>query len=177
MWPGSIEVLNIGTKDAVQLLLLKDEQVIETLSTHAAQKPFTDRIGSWRMSGRFEHLDAAGCGHASETGSKLAITITDEILRRLSIRSRLPQLLGSLSVGRGPCDTYMNNSTRVHLDNKEGKQRAKEEVGDLQEITRPDVFGMVLQEGGPVLSCSSRCASMLHILLNGAFRNVNAQLE
>ena len=32
---GLIEVLNIGMKDAVQLLLVKDEQVIETLATHA----------------------------------------------------------------------------------------------------------------------------------------------
>jgi len=48
MWPGSIEVLTIGMKDVVQLLLLQDEQVIETLATHTAQKPFTDRIGSWR---------------------------------------------------------------------------------------------------------------------------------
>jgi hypothetical protein len=36
LWPGSIEVLNIGMKDTVQLLLVKDEQVIETLSTHTA---------------------------------------------------------------------------------------------------------------------------------------------
>jgi hypothetical protein len=36
MWPGLIEVLTIGMKDTVQLLLMKDEQVIETLSTHTA---------------------------------------------------------------------------------------------------------------------------------------------
>ncbi len=91
MWPGSIEVLTIGMKDVVQLLLLQDEQVIETLATHTAQKPFTDRIGAFRMNGRFQDLDAAGCGHASETGSKLGITIADEILRPLSIGSRFPQ--------------------------------------------------------------------------------------
>jgi hypothetical protein len=65
MRPGSIEVLHIGVKDTMQLLLLEDEQVIEALSTHAAQKPFTDRIGSWCVLRRGEHLDAAGCGHAS----------------------------------------------------------------------------------------------------------------
>jgi len=90
MRSGLIEVLNIGMKDTVQLLLVKDKQVIQTLSTHAAHKPFADRIGSRRLVGRFQYLDAAGCGHARETGSKLIITITDEILRPLSIRSRLP---------------------------------------------------------------------------------------
>jgi hypothetical protein len=105
MRPGSIEVLNIGVKDTVQLLLLQDEKVIETLSTDTAQKAFTDRIGSWCMGRRGEHRDAAGCGHARETGSKLVIPITNEIVRRLSIRSRLPQLLGGPGVGRRTCDT------------------------------------------------------------------------
>jgi hypothetical protein len=40
---------------------------------------------------RFEHLNVAGCGHMSETGSKLAITVTKEIVRRLFIGSRLSQ--------------------------------------------------------------------------------------
>lgn len=35
-------------------------------------------------------------------------------------------------------------------------QRTKEKVCNLQEITRPDVFGMIVQEGGPVLSSLSR---------------------
>jgi len=88
---GLIEVLNIGMKDTVQMLLVKDEQVIQTLSPHTAQIALTDGIGSWRVIRCFQYLDAAGCGHARKTGSKLAITITDEILRSLSIGSRFPQ--------------------------------------------------------------------------------------
>src|SRR5258708_5432689 len=89
-WYARIEVLEIGTQDTTQLLLVQDEQVIETLATHAAQKAFTDGIGPWCVVGRFQYLDAAGCGYARETGSKLVITITDEILRPLSISCRLP---------------------------------------------------------------------------------------
>ena len=94
MRPGSIEVLDIGVKDTVQLFLLQDEKVIETLSPHTQEKPLTDRIGSRCMVRRGEHLDAAGCGHAREMGSKLVITITNELVRRLSISSRLPQRYG-----------------------------------------------------------------------------------
>ncbi len=122
MRPGSIEVLDIGMQDTMQLLLLEDEQVIKTLSPHTAQKPFADGIGAFRMVRRGEHLDAAGCGHASETGSKLVITITNEIVRRSSIRSRLSQLLGGPGVGRRTCDTNMNDSAGLHIDNEEGKQ-------------------------------------------------------
>jgi hypothetical protein len=39
---------------------------------------------------------------------------------------------------------------------EEGKQRAKEEVCDLQEITGPNVFRIVLQEDSPFLPSSSR---------------------
>jgi hypothetical protein len=39
-----IEVLDRGSKDTMQLLLLEDEQVIETLAPHTAQKAFTDGI-------------------------------------------------------------------------------------------------------------------------------------
>jgi hypothetical protein len=65
MRSGSIEVLDIGMQDTMQLLLLEDEKVIETLSTHATKKPFADRIGLWCVVRRGEHLDAAGCCHAS----------------------------------------------------------------------------------------------------------------
>ena len=91
LWPGSIEVLNRGTKDTIQLLLVKDEQVIQTLAAHTAHKPFTDRIGAFRVIRCFQDLDAAGCGHASETGSKLVITITDEILRTRTISGGFPK--------------------------------------------------------------------------------------
>ncbi len=74
----------------MQLLLLEDEQVIETLSTHAAQKPFADRVGSRRMVRRGEHLDAAGCGQAREMGSKLAITITNEFAVSIEAISCVP---------------------------------------------------------------------------------------
>jgi hypothetical protein len=78
-------------QDPLQLLLLQDEQVIETLATHTAHKAFTDGISARRMNGRFEYLDATGCGHARETGSKLAITIVNEILRSLCIGGCLSQ--------------------------------------------------------------------------------------
>jgi hypothetical protein len=86
-----IEVLDIATKDTMQLLLLEDKQVIETLSPHTAQKAFTDSVSPWCVRRCFQDLDAAGGCHAREIGSKLAVTIPNEILRPLSKRSRFPQ--------------------------------------------------------------------------------------
>src|SRR6266852_1225 len=93
MWSCLIEIRDIGTQNTMQLLLAEDQHVIQALSPNTSQESFTDRIGSWRVIGRFEHLDAARRCDSSETGPKLAIMIANEVLRRLSIGSRLPQLL------------------------------------------------------------------------------------
>ena len=172
-----VKVVDIGSQHPLELLLLQDEQVIETLATYTAQKAFTDGIGPWGVVGRFEDLDAAGCGHTRETGSKFAITITDEILRRLSKGSRFPQLLRGPDVGWRASDPHMDDSARVQIDDEEGKQGAKEEVGDLQEITGPYILRVVVQERGPGLSSWSCGANMPHVLLNGAFADVDAQFE
>ena len=107
-----MKIVDVGTQDPMQLLLMEDQQVVQALSLNTAQKAFTDGIGSWRMRRRFEYVDTAGCCHTSETGPKLAIVLTDEILRRLSIRSRLPQLLRGPGVGRRSCHTDVDDFPR-----------------------------------------------------------------
>jgi hypothetical protein len=122
LWPGSIEVLDIGMKDTVELPLVKDEQVIETLATHTAQEAFADRIGPWRLVGRFQDLDATGCSHACETGSKFAITITDEILRTHTKGGGDPSLLCVPSVRGRSRHADMNHFAGVQFDNEEGEE-------------------------------------------------------
>src|SRR5258707_6859187 len=112
MWSCLIEILDVSTQDTMQLLLMEDQQVIQALSPDTAQKAFTHCIGSWRVVRCFEDLDAARCCNTSETGSKLAIMIANEIFRRVSIGSRLAQLLCGPRVGRKPCHTHVDHSAR-----------------------------------------------------------------
>ena len=58
-------------------------------------------------------------------------------------------------IGRRASNAHLDDSPRVQKGVEVGKQRTKETVGDLQAITRPDVFGMRVQEGGPGLSSLS----------------------
>jgi len=138
--------------------------MIQTLASHTAQKAFTDGISPWCAIRCFQELDAAGGGQACETGSKLAITIVNEILRSLSKGSCFSQLLCGPGIGRRASDPHMDHFARVQFDDEEGEQRTEEEIGDRQ-------------EGLPGLPACSRCAHLPQIFLNGAFRNVNAQLE
>ncbi len=91
MWSRLIEIRDVGTQDTMELFLMEDQHVVKALSPDTQEKAFADRLGAFRVIRCFENLDASGCCHTSETGSKLALMITDEILRRVSIRSRLSQ--------------------------------------------------------------------------------------
>jgi len=55
MRPGSVEVVYICVEHPVELLLLQDEQMIESLMPHTAQEAFTDRIGSRCSDFRHHH--------------------------------------------------------------------------------------------------------------------------
>src|SRR5215470_12182109 len=73
MRPGPVEVVYVCMEDALELLLLQDEQMIETFATHTAQKPFTDGVGTRGVIGRFEYLDATRLGNPSKVHTKFAI--------------------------------------------------------------------------------------------------------
>ena len=58
MGTSLIEVGDIGLEDAGELLLVQDEQMIETLSTYAPQEALTVRVGAGSMERRLQNLDA-----------------------------------------------------------------------------------------------------------------------
>src|SRR5437899_3092067 len=63
MRPCLIEVGHILIQNALALLLLQDQQVIQAFLTNTSQETFTDGIGSGSMNGGFEQLDATGRRH------------------------------------------------------------------------------------------------------------------
>ncbi len=90
MLPGSVEVMHICVEYPLELLLMQDEQVIETLASHTPQKAFTDGIRLRDVIRCFENLDSTRMRNPCEVHPKLAIMITDEILRSLSIGGGFP---------------------------------------------------------------------------------------
>ena len=71
----------------------------------------------------------------------------------------------------------MDHFARVQFDDEEGKQRTEEKVSHREKVARPDLLGMSMNERPPRLSLWSCSMNLPHVLLNSAFRNVNAQLE
>jgi len=141
-----VEVHHIGIEHALELPLVEDQQMVEAFLPHTSQEAFTDSIGSWGMNRRFEDLDSARFRYTSKARPELAIVITNQILRRLPIGSRLSQLLRHPGIGRRACDANMDDLASFQFDEKEGKERPKEQIGDLQEITGPDLSCMVARD-------------------------------
>ena len=138
---------------------------------------FTDGIGQWRVIGRFQDLDAASLGNPRESHPKLAIVISDEILRPHTKSRGFAKLLGSPCVSGRACHTDVDHFARVQFDDEEGEERTGEKVSHEKKVAHPDLLGLSANERPPGLSMGSCGAHSSHVLLNGSFRNVNAQLE
>ena len=84
-----IEVRYILIEDALELSLMKDQQMVEAFLPHTPQEALADRIGSGSVIRCFKNLNSTGCRHTSETGPKFTIVITDQVLWCLPIRRGL----------------------------------------------------------------------------------------
>ena len=71
-----VEVGDIASEHALELLFMQNQQVVQTFLSDTPQETLTDRIGSWRMIGGFENLDVTCPRHTSKAGSKFAVVIT-----------------------------------------------------------------------------------------------------
>ena len=137
MWPGSVKVEYIGVKYPLELLLMEDEQVIETLATHTSEKAFTHGIRSRGVIRCFENLYSTRMCNPSKGRPKLAIVIPKKVFRPLSIRCGEPSLLCGPSIGGRSCHADIDHPPRVQFDDEESEKRAEEEVSDWETRRRP----------------------------------------
>ena len=172
-----VEVHHICIEDALELPLLQDQQVVQTFLPHTPQEALADRIGSGSMIRCFEHLNRTGCRYTSEAGPKFAIVITNQILGCLAIRGGFPELLSHPGIGRGSCDAHMDHFPRLQFYAEERKERPKEKVSHLQEVTGPDIRRVIAEKRAPLLTSWLVGANRPHVLLDGALTHVYPQFQ
>src|SRR5260221_4364626 len=146
MRPGLVEVVHKRVEHLVELLIMEDNQMIEALPSHTAQEAFTDGIGSWSVIGGFENLNVTGFRNPRKAHPKLAIIITDEVLRTRAIGGGFPQLLCRPRVGGGSCDAHVDHFAGVEVDGEEGEERVEEEGRDRQEVGSPRTLGLSVRK-------------------------------
>ena len=142
MRPGPVEVVHIRIEHALELLLMQDEQMIEALTPYTAQEPLTAGIRARGVIRSFENLNGTRLRNPSEANAKLAIVITDEVLRPHTKGGGFPKLLCSPGVSGRSCHADVDHFARVQFDDEEGEQRVEEEIRDREEVAGPDLLGM-----------------------------------
>ena len=156
---------------------MQDEQMIEALTPYTAEEALTDGIRARGVIRSFKNLDVTRLRNPSEAHTKLAIVITDEILRSLSIGGGFPKLLCSPSVSGIACHANVDHSARAQFDHEEGEKRAEEKVSDREKVAGPDLLSMSVQKGAPLLSSWPCGSHRSHVLLNSPLADVDTQLE
>src|SRR5207244_10517064 len=63
----------------LELLLMKDQKVIQAFSSHAQEKTLTHSIRLWGSIWRSKHLDATGSCHSCKIRPAFLVSIPDEV--------------------------------------------------------------------------------------------------
>src|SRR5947209_14150842 len=86
-----IEVGDIAIEHALELFLVKDEEMVQAFLSHTSQEAFTDSISLWGMNRRLKNLNCTCRRHTSKARPEFAVVIPYQILGRLAIRGRFPR--------------------------------------------------------------------------------------
>ena len=89
---------------------MQDEQMIVALTPDTAEEPLTHGIRAWDVSRSFKNLDVTCLHNPSEAHSKLAIVITDEVLRPHTKGGGFPKRFGSPRVDGKSCHADVDHT-------------------------------------------------------------------
>jgi hypothetical protein len=157
MRPRLIEVYCLHHEKPAELLLMENEEVVQTFSPDASQKAFADGICPARVlyGVRFTLMPLV-----SATCVKIGPNLRS--LSRMRYFGTCPYGVASRSgtrsplIGRRARHIDMDDFPRFQFTYEEGKKRTEEKVCHLQEITSPYLCRMNAEKGLPALSMGSK---------------------
>jgi hypothetical protein len=147
-----IVVFDISFHHPEQLLFTKDKQVIQTLAAYGTDEAFTHGIGFGRTNGCPHDIDRGSLSNRGKTLPIVPVVVPNEILGALLKRGRFAQLLSNPSIRWMTGHAQMDNASRTEFDDDKDEKGAKEDIGDLNEITCPEGIGMMTQKRFPSLA-------------------------
>ena len=102
------------------MLLVQDEQVIETLPAHAPQKAFAVGVGARSAERCSQKLDPSSLRHPVKERTKLAVVVMDQESGCLPIGRCFPELLRNPSIGGMTSDSNIHHFSALQLNDEEG---------------------------------------------------------
>ncbi|HSH77073.1 MAG TPA: hypothetical protein VLA19_00915 [Herpetosiphonaceae bacterium] len=175
--PLPVEVRHVFVENTPQVALAQDDDMVQALAPDAAEEPLTGGVLSRGPIGGPQLGDATRRRDPGEGLAILAVVIADQVARALVERGGLPQLLRDPGVGRVARHAHVHHAARAKRNDAEGVHGAEEEVGDREEVARPDVLGVVAQEGRPILAGAARRSGLAQVALDRRLGDADVELE
>ena len=155
------------------MAFIADEQMVQTFAANAADESFTYGIGTRGTKRRFDDINLGASDRCGKVLTVFLVIIADEVLGAFSERGGFSQLLGDPFVCWVTGHADMDDPARAQLDDHKREQPANPHVGDLNEVARPDILSVIVQERLPGLARRAwwsdliDCSSVLSWLLYG----------
>lgn len=148
----SIEIVSISRDNSMQLMGMKDEEIVCAFSFKRAHKTFTQGIGSGSPGRCVFGFDTGVLEQVLELVAKLTIVIMNEISGTLTPGRGFPNLLRRPFVSGIGGDGRMYNPARFMFHDHKDIERFEEERVDGGKVTSPDFVSMILEKSAPVLT-------------------------
>ena len=151
MIAAGVIVIEIIAKDSAQVLLIEDDDVIQTVPPDAADYSFNEWILP-RTPGRGFHLfDAEAVNAALKALSIDTVAVAQQIPRRFVPGERFIDLLRRPLSGRMGGDIEMSDSAAIMIQHDKHLENAKCCRWHREEIDPDDILRMVVEKGPPGL--------------------------
>ena len=108
--------VHIFPRHSVQLLLLQNKHVVQTLSLQAANEPFANSICPRRLDRRFQFFDPSASGNGRKETAVLLVPISNQVFGSLSPCGRFPQLLRYPSICWVPGHNGVDNTAPLEFN-------------------------------------------------------------
>jgi len=145
-----IEVGDVFVQHPLQVALVEDDHMVQTLIPRRSDPPLRERVRPRRPHGGPDPFDAEPLHAAIKLDPEPAVSVADQIPRRVPVpTTRVHNLLSSPFGGGMSGHPSLQNLAGLVVHHEEDVQRLEEDRVNTEEVARPDVLGMARQELAP----------------------------
>ncbi len=135
-----VEVAAVFDEHREQVLLAENEEVVEALPSHAAEKPFDDCVGARGPDGRLEDPRTSAASDAIELRAVLGVAVADHEARRSAEDGGVAHLLRDPAGAGLARDRDVDDPARAQLDDEKCEDGPETSVAQLQKNHRSQIW-------------------------------------
>ena len=171
MRPSPVVIVHVTGKDAAQMALVEDHDVIQTLATDRTDHALDASVLPRRAWGRDDFRDPHRSDSPAEVLAIRGVTVAQQIARSSVPRECFGYLARGPNGGRTVCDSRAYDLPAIMRQNDHDIEQLKRSGHHNEHIDGSDAFGLVAPSRG-------RCASSSHhVLGDRSLADFDAELE